>query len=346
MSRRAAFLSFMAILFTVIGFCLFRSEFWITKGTSPVPVIAPARERQAVPVPLVRFTDVTEAAGIHFRHFNGATGKKLLPETMGAGVAALDFDGDGLQDLLFVNSRPWPGSSMPPSSPQLALYRNRGNGAFEDVTKQAGLNISLYGMGVAVGDIDNDGFPDLFITAVGGNHLFRNLPDKSGGRRLVDITAEAGVGGPGGWPDTVKEGQFLAWDKSIAFGSSATFVDFDGDGRLDLFVCFYVDWSPAKDLAIDASLTGSGRSYLQPTQFQGAICKLYRNVDGIRFEDVSAASGVEVIEREGTDQTARQRPVGKSLGVVLCDPDEDGWPDLVVANDSVRNFFFHNVPRW
>src|SRR5258708_4554309 len=161
MSRRAAFLSFMVVLFLVVGFCLFRSEFWVTKGTSPVPNIAPARERQAVPVPLVRFTDVTEPAGIHFRHFNGATGKKLLPETMGAGVAALDFDGDGLQDLLFVNSRPWPGSPTPPSSPQLTLYRNRGNGAFEDVTKQAGLNVSLYGMGVAVGDIDNDGFPDL-----------------------------------------------------------------------------------------------------------------------------------------------------------------------------------------
>src|SRR5262249_33544083 len=127
MSRRAGLLSFMVILFAVVGYCLFRSEFWITKGTSPGPFIAPARERQAMPVPLVRFTDKTESAGIHFRHFNGATGKKLLPETMGAGVAVLDFDGDGLQDLLFVNGCPWPGSPTPPRAPQLALYRNRGN---------------------------------------------------------------------------------------------------------------------------------------------------------------------------------------------------------------------------
>ncbi len=287
---------------------------------------------------------MTEAAGIRFRHFNGATGKKLLPETMGAGVAVLDFDGDGLQDLLFIDGCPWPGSPIPRTPPHMVLYRNRGDGTFEDVTPQAGLDASFYGMGVTVGDIDNDGFPDLFVTGVGGNHLFHNVADKAGGRRFVDVTAEAGVGGPGGWPGSVSHEQFLSWNKSIAFASSATFVDYDGDGRLDLFVCYYVDWSPAKDLAIDASLTGIGRSYLQPTQFEGASCRLYRNLDGVHFRDVSAEAGVEVVEREGTDANSRMRPVGKSLGVVLCDPDGDGWPDLVVANDSVRNFFFHNVP--
>jgi hypothetical protein len=345
MTRRAAVFITLTVAMLLAGvFGLYRAGFWNVEKTTPTPLIASARERQAMPVPAVRFTDVTEAAGIRFRHFNGATGKKLLPETMGAGVAVLDFDGDGLQDLLFVNGCPWPGSPHPQPAPHPALYRNKGDGTFEDVTFQVGLNLSFYGMGAAVGDIDNDGFPDLFITGVGGNRLFHNRPNNTGGRRFVEVTAEAGVGGLGGWPGQINAEQFFAWSKSIGFASSATFVDYDGDGRLDLFVCYYVDWSPAIDLAIDASLTGIGRSYLQPTQFQGTVCKLYRNIDGSHFQDVSAAAGVEVVEREGIDQHARIRPVGKALGVVICDPDEDGWPDLVVANDTVRNFFFHNVP--
>src|SRR5580704_28694 len=165
MNRRAAVAgSCIAVLLLMSAYFLIRSNFWAAKPPSVAPAVAPARERQATAVPSVRFTDVTEAAGIRFRHFNGATGKKLLPETMGAGVAAFDFDGDGLQDLLFVNGCPWPGSPVPHSLPHLVLYRNRGNGAFEDVTSQVGLDVSFYGMGVAVGDIDNDGFPDLFVT--------------------------------------------------------------------------------------------------------------------------------------------------------------------------------------
>ena len=143
MTRRAAVLgSAAAILLTGTGVCLlFYSNFWHLSKSSIVPAIPPARERQAVRVPSVRFTDVTAAAGISFRHFNGATGKKLLPETMGAGVAAFDFDGDGLQDLLFVDSCPWPGSPIPHPVPHLVLYRNRGNGTFEDVTSQVGLDV-------------------------------------------------------------------------------------------------------------------------------------------------------------------------------------------------------------
>ncbi len=344
MTRRATALGFCAaILLFGTAFYSFYSSIRRAPKDSPDPKIAPARERQAVPVPLVRFRDVTAAAGISFHHFNGSTGKKLLPETMGSGVAAFDFDGDGLQDLLFVDGCPWPGSPVPHPGPHLVLYRNRGDGAFEDVTRLVGLDVSFYGMGVAVGDIDNDGFPDLFITGVGGNHLFRNVPGKSGGRHFMDVTAEAGVGGPGGWPGRTNPAEFLAWSKSIAFPSSATFLDFDGDGRLDLFVCSYVDWSPANDLAIDATLTGIGRAYVPPTQFDGALCTLYRNIDGVHFSDVSAEAGIHVVEREGTGPNSRLRPVGKALGVVLCDPDEDGWPDLVVANYTVRNFFFHNV---
>ena len=327
-----------------VGVFFLRDWIWPAKATTIPVEVEPARERVAISVPAVRFTDVTAAANISFRHFNGATGQKFLPETMGAGVAVLDYDGDGKQDLLFVNGCPWPGDTGPAPAPCLALYRNKGDGTFEDVTEQAWLNVTMYGMGVAVGDFDNDGFPDLFVSGVGGCRLFRNTAGEGGKRRFVDVTKEAGVGGPNDWPASLTRQEFTARQQPISFASSATFLDYDGDGRLDLFVCHYVTWSPAKDLSIDSSLTGVGRSYLQPTQFEGAQCVLYRNVDGTHFEDVSAAAGVQVFDREGTAENARVRSVGKSLGVIVCDADEDGWPDVVVANDMVRNFFFHNVP--
>ncbi|MBY0514199.1 MAG: CRTAC1 family protein [Gemmataceae bacterium] len=278
--------------------------------------------------PPVRFTDVTAAAGLHFRHVNGATGRKLLPETMGSGVAVLDYDGDGRPDLFFVNGRAWPGEQG--TGATQALYRNRGDGTFEDVTAAAGLAVALYGMGVAVGDVDNDGRSDLFVTAVGGNRLFRNVD----GKRFEDVTAAAGLG-PDQWPATSAE-EFYRRSEPLSFPSSAAFLDYDGDGRLDLFVCEYVTWSPAHDLGVKAVLPGGKRAYVPPQQFTGAHCRLFRNVDGKRFEDVSAAAGVQVTDAGG--------PVGKALGVVVCDPDGDGWPDLVVANDTVRNFYFRNVP--
>jgi len=191
---------------------------------------------------------------------------------------------------------------------------------------------------VCVGDYDNDGFPDVFVTGVGGNRLFHNEEGPDGRRRFVDVTAAAGpVAGPGGWPTGVSQDEFLAWKEPVAFGSSATFVDYDGDGLLDLFVCYYVTWSPAADLAVDATLPAVGRAYVPPTQFDGAHCALYRNLGGGRFRDVSEEAGVRVAGGDG-------KPVGKALGVVACDADGDGWPDLFVANDTVRNFFFHNVP--
>ena len=197
---------------------------------------APPRE------PGLRFVDVTAESGIHFVHYNGASGRKLLPETMGSGVAVIDFDGDGKPDLFFVNSCPWPGEEKgPPPTP--ALYRNLGGGRFQDVTREAGLAVTLYGMGATAGDYDNDGFPDLFVTAVGGNRLFRNEPAPPGaganGRRFRDVTAAAGVGGPGGWPAD-PGANFLSRKQPLTWSTSAAFLDYDGDGRLDLFVCNYL----------------------------------------------------------------------------------------------------------
>ena len=291
-------------------------------------------QRDGVSFPDVRFTDVTDAAGLRFRHFNGAAGRKLLPETMGSGVAVLDYDRDGRPDLFFVNSRPWPGESD--DRPTQALYRNQGDGTFADVTAVVGLDVTLYGMGAAVGDFDNDGWPDLFVTALGGGRLFRNRD----GKRFEDATERAGL--PFGSLPDVSADEFREWDKPIPWPASATFLDFDGDGRLDLFVCSYVTWSPAHDLGVNAVLPGGLRAYVPPTQFPGAHCLLYRNLDGGRFEDVSAKAGVQVSDPVG--RGGAPEPVGKALGVVACDPDADGWPDLIVANDTVRNFFFHNVP--
>jgi hypothetical protein len=255
---------------------------------------------------------------------------------MGAGVAFLDYDGDGKQDLLFVNSCYWPGHEEKGQPvPTMALYRNKGNGEFEDVTKEAGLDVTFYGMGVTVADYDNDGWPDVFITGVGGNHLFHNEPDGRGGRKFAEVTARAGVGGPGGWP-VKSEGDFLEQEALMNWSTSATFLDYDGDGLLDLFVCNYVEWSPKKDLVQPFQLQGGvGRAYGPPTNFGGTHCFLYRNKGNGQFEDVTKAAGIVVTGELNA-------LAGKSLGVMACDVDNDGWPDIVVANDTVRNFFFHN----
>src|SRR5262249_18795527 len=289
----------------------------------------------AITIPHVPFRDVTEPSGIRFRHVNGAFGKKLLPETMGSGVAVLDYDNDGKQDILFVNSCYWPGhEERGQPAPTLALYRNKGDGTFEDVTEAAGLKITMYGMGVTAGDYDNDGFIDLFITGVGGNRLFHNVSDGSSGRKFVEVKG-AGVSGPGGWP---AGGDFLGHAEPITYSSSATWLDYDGDGLLDLFICNYVVWSPKDDLASPFTLPGVGRGYGPPTYFGPTQCFLYRNLGGGKFEDVSEKAGIHVVD----DRTGK--PVAKALGVIACDADGDGWPDLFVANDTERNFFFHNEP--
>lgn len=313
MSRPVLLLIVVLATFGIVGFAIWYA---LTPGTpEPDP-----------PSP-IRFVDVTEQAGIRFRHFNGMAGRKLLPETMGSGVVVLDFDRDSRADLFFVNSRPWPGQ---PGHATQALYRNRGDGTFEDVTTATGLDVELFGMGATAADFDNDGWPDLFITAIGENRLYRNYE----GKRFVDVTATAGVAGTGKWP-TVSGNEFLKLSDPVPFPASTAWLDYDGDGLLDLFVCQYLTWSPAADLGVQAVLPNGVRAYVPPTQFRGADCRLYRNRGGGRFEDVTATAGIRVTDN-GT-------PVGKALGVAVCDPDRDGWPDIAVACDTTRNLFFHNI---
>jgi hypothetical protein len=267
-------------------------------------------------IPVAKFTDITREAGITFVHNNGAYGDKLLPETMGIGVAFFDYDNDGHQDLLFINGTYWPGHIPEGKTPPtMALYHNDGHGHFTDVTKGSGLDISCYGMGVAIGDYDNDGLPDVFITAVGGNHLFHN----DGHGKFHEVTKEAGVGGStNGW------------------STGAAFIDYDNDGKLDLFVCNYVQWSPEIDRAKSYELPNIGRAYGPPRNFAGTFPYLYHNDGHGHFTDVSAQAGVQIKD------PATGLPMAKSLAVAPVDVDNDGWIDLVVANDTVPNFLFHN----
>ena len=249
-----------------------------------------------------RLVDVTAQAGIAFRHNSGAYGGKLLPETLGSGCAFLDYDGDGWQDILLVNGMDWPGHKRQRSA--LKLYRNNRNGKFTDVTRQAGLDLEMYGMGVAVGDYNNDGFPDLLITCLGQNRLFKN----TGKGTFVDATRASGLDGRAG------------------FSTSALWLDFDRDGLLDLFVCNYVKWSPEHD--VFCSLDGKHKSYCTPEAYRGETCWLFRNRGNGTFEDVTAKSGI-------FDTSS------KSLGVAML-PGAEGWPDLLVANDTQPNKLYRN----
>ncbi len=254
--------------------------------------------------PGFRLVDVTSQAGIHFQHNSGAYGGKLLPETLGSGCAFLDYDADGWQDILLVNAMDWPGHKRQRST--LRLYRNNRNGTFADVTKSAGLDIEMYGMGVAVGDYNNDGFPDILITCVGQNRLFRN----TGKGTFVDATQKSGLQG------------------RQALSTSAVWFDYDRDGLLDLFVCNYVRWSPEHD--VFCSLDAKHKSYCTPEAYRGDTSWLFHNRGDGTFEDVTATSGI-------FDSSS------KSLGVAMIDFDQDGWPDLLVANDTQPNKLFRNL---
>jgi hypothetical protein len=263
----------------------------------PAALSTPAR-----PSGPITFTDVTSQASIHFKHNSGAFGQKYLPETMGSGVCVIDYDNDGWQDILFVNSMDWPGHGTGKSYP--ALYHNNHDGTFTDVTSQVGLALEMYGLGCTVGDYDNDGFDDIYITAIGGSHLFHNL----GNGHFADVTAKAGVTDSG-------------------FPTGAVWFDYDHDGRLDLFVAHYVEWSVATDQS--CSLDGTHKSYCTPEAYKGQSARLFHNLGNGRFEDVTKHAGL-------------YDPTGKSLSIALIDYDNDGWLDLFLANDTQANKLYHN----
>ena len=268
-----------------------------TVTASPSPSPTPPRPSGAI-----EFTDITAEAGIRFKHTSGAFGKKYLPETIGSGCAFLDYDNDGWQDILLVNSMDWPENKKRRS--YTALYHNNKDGTFTDVSAQAGLGIEMYGIGAAVADYDNDGNVDIYITNVGQNRLFRNL----GGGKFVDVTARAGVGDSG-------------------FSTAAAWFDYDNDGKLDLFVGNYVEWSPETDQ--NCTLDGKNKSYCTPQTYKGQSPTLYHNRGNGTFENVTARAGMN-------------DPAGKTLGVALLDYDDDGWMDLFVANDTEPNKLYRN----
>ena len=259
--------------------------------------------RVAADAPGIQFRDVTQQAGIKFVHNNGAFGKKFLPETMGPGVAFIDYDNDGWPDIFLVNGMDWPGHIQKRSTPK--LYHNNNDGTFTDVTHQAGLDVEMFGMGVAVGDFDNDGFDDLFVTAYGQNHLFHN----NGNGTFTDVTQKAGLAGPS------------------EFSTSAAWVDYDKDGRLDLVVANYVQWSAEKDLY--CTLDGKSKSYCTPESYKGTAVRLWHNRGDGTFEDVTQKAGLG----EATSKT---------LGVAVLDYDGDGWPDLLFSNDTQPNKLYRN----
>lgn len=301
MASVSLWLGLVAVVALVVGCILFLSS-----------------ERFDPRVPEVAFVDVTERSGIRFTHNNGAAGDDLLPESMGSGVAVLDFDGDGDQDLFFVNSTYWPWELREGlEATTAALYRNRGDGVFEDVAAEFGLDVSLFGMGVAVGDYDNDGWVDLYVSAVGEDRLFRNVE----GTGFVDVTAEAGVAGA--------ENEWSA---------SAAWVDLDNDGLLDLFVCNYVRW--ARELGIETAfkLAGLGHGYGGPqVNFTGTVPYLYLNNGDGTFREMARERGLELVDE------LTGYPKSRSLAVAPIDIDEDGWLDLVVANHEMENHVFRNL---
>ncbi len=301
---------------------------WAFRPTAPgvpadpppgTPSPAPAADPPPTLPPGVRlhFADTTEAAGIRFRHVDGRTEMEYLMDSTGPGAAWLDYDQDGLLDLFLVQGYPVV-PPYPAEHPGSLLYRNLGGGRFADVTAAAGVGHVGCGQGATAGDVDNDGFPDLFLTCYGKpNVLYRNVPDGGGGRKFVDATAAAGLADHPDWKDRPN------------WSTSAAFLDYDNDGRLDLFVCSYVK----VDLAhypecVQASTRR--RAACPPQRFEGTKCVLYRNAGDFKFAVTTPEAGVD-------------QPNAKGLGVVALDLDDDGRVDLFVANDGVPNFLFRNL---
>ncbi len=374
MKLRATWAVVLVVVLSVLSGCGSRGSDDAALPSLPRPRLQ-ARVRKIVPSP-VRMTDISALAGLRFKHNSGAFGLKLYPETMGSGVAFIDYDGDGYQDIFLVNGRDWTpaeakayedgpgrvahqqyGFALPPLPPHhrttCALYHNNGNNTFTDVTAGSGLDIEMQRMGVAVGDYDNDGRPDLYVTGYGRNYLFHN----EGKGKFKEVAQAAGV-------------------QDSGFSTSAMWVDYDRDGKLDLFVCRYIEWAPATDIWSYGSNQkvrgGYMKTYTGPPAYVGQASHLYHNEGGGRFVDVSAKSGIygpvatlvssepSVLRQRAArarneamappltmaqEQARRRAPgtdEGKSMGVALCDVNNDGWPDLLVTNDTVRNYLFLN----
>jgi enediyne biosynthesis protein E4 len=252
----------------------------------------------------IHFRDITAQAGIHFIHNNGAFGKKWLPETMGPGCAFIDYDNDGYPDILLINGEDFPGHPHAGAT-TLKLYHNNHDGTFTDVTRRAGLAVPMYGFGVAIGDYDNDGFDDIFISALGQSHLFHN----NGNGTFTDVTKSAGL-----------------WGQD-EFSTSAAWVDYDRDGKLDLVVSNYVQWSEQTDLY--CTIDGAHKSYCTPESYKGASVRLWHNLGNGKFEDATQKAGLG-------DRTS------KSLGIAILDYNGDGWPDILIANDTEPNKLYLN----
>jgi enediyne biosynthesis protein E4 len=265
------------------------------------PLVGAALIAATLPSAPIQFTDVTAQAGIRFTHNAGRAGKKYLPETLGAGCAFFDADGDGWPDILLINSKDWTPRGRKTTA---ALYRNNHNGTFTNITAASGLDIEMYGLGVAIADYDNDGRDDVYITALGGDHLFHN----EGRGKFRDVTRDSGI-------------------HNASFGTSAAWFDYDRDGKLDLFVANYVQWDPAHDLS--CSLDGATKSYCTPESYKGTASRLYHNLGNGKFEEVAAKAGLG-------------DPTSKSLGVTVLDYNSDGWPDLFVSNDTQPNKLYRN----
>lgn len=344
----------IAIRYTMMaGLCIIITALFIfgyfawsaSKRSAPIslPVVLPSsRSEPVLSPPAIPWVDITEQAGIEFVHVNGAAGEKLLPETMGGGCAFLDYNRDGHPDLIFVNSKPWEHdfgiSSVQGRAGEgpaaVSLFENDGQGSFHDVTSIVGLDAVTYGQGIAIGDFDNDGNSDIFVSGVsesghqplrvsdvtnsdnlGPHRLFQNV-----GGRFIDITQSSGVGGaPGDW------------------GTSCGWFDCENDGDLDLWVCHYLDWSRDYDIAQNFRLSGGGRAYGRPQAFGGAYPRLYRNDGGGKFVEISEQAGIRI------NSSTTGNPLAKSLGLAFHDFDHDGLLDVMVANDTVQNQLFRNL---